>query len=331
MGRCSTAPMKAIRVHQFGGPEVMKLQDAPDPSPGPGQLVVRIKAAGVNPVDTYIRSGAYARKPPLPYTPGSDGAGTVEQVGAGVTKFKAGDRVYVIKAADPAGGTYAEKVLCDVRHVFPMPEHVTFQQGAAVGVPYGTAHRAMFQRAQVQPGETILVHGATGGVGIAAVQMAVAHGMTVIGTGGTEQGRQLVREQGAHHVLDHRATGYFDEVVKLTGGKGVNVVVEMLANVNLDRDLTALAPFGRVVVVGSRGRVEIDPRATMGREGAVLGMSLWAAGEEPVLRAHAAIVAGLACRTLRPVVGREMPLNDAPKAHEVVMKDAAFGKIVLIA
>ena len=322
--------MKAIRVHQFGGPEVMKLEDAPDPSPGPGQVVVRIRAAGVNPVDTYIRTGTYARKPPLPYTPGSDGAGSVEQIGAGVSRVKVGDRVYVIKAADAGGGTYAEKVLCDQRHVFPLPSHTSFGEGAAVGVPYGTAYRALFDRARAQPGETVLVHGATGGVGVAAVQLAVAHGMTVIGTGGTDRGRALVREQGAHHVLDHRAAGYFDEVLKLTDGKGVNVVIEMLANVNLDKDLTALAPGGRVVVVGSRGRVEIDPRATMGREAAVIGMSLWAAGEEPVLRAHAAIVAGLANRALRPVVGREMPLGEAPAAHEAVMKEAAFGKIVLV-
>ena len=322
--------MRAIRIAQFGGPEVMKLEDVPDPAPGPSQLVVRIHAAGVNPVDTYIRTGTYARKPPLPYTPGSDGAGTVERAGSGAAKFKPGDRVYVIKPADASGGTYAERVLCEERHVFPLPEQVSFGQGAAVGVPYGTAYRALFDRARSMPGDTVLIHGATGGVGIAAVQLAVAHGMTVIGTGGTEKGRAMVREQAAHHVLDHRSAGYFDELTKLTGGKGVNVIIEMLANVNLDRDLGALAQFGRVVVVGSRGRVEIDPRATMGREGGILGMSLWAAGEEPVLRAHAAIVAGLANQTLRPIVGREMPLSDAPNAHEVVMKEAAFGKIVLV-
>jgi NADPH2:quinone reductase len=308
----------------------MTLEEAPDPAPGPGQVVVRIHAAGVNPVDTYIRTGTYARKPPLPYTPGSDGAGTIERAGSGVTKFGTGDRVYVIKTAGPSGGTYAQQVLCEERHAFPLPEHVSFAQGAAVGVPYGTAYRALFDRAHAMPGETVLVHGATGGVGIAAVQLAVAHGMTVIGTGGTDKGREMVREQGAQHVLDHRAPEYFDELMKLTGGKGVNVIIEMLANVNLDKDLGALAPFGRVVVVGSRGRVEIDPRATMGREGAILGMSLWAAGEEPVLRANAAIVAGLANQTLRPIVGREMPLSDAPTAHEAVMKEAAFGKIVLV-
>ncbi len=322
--------MKAVRVHQFGGPEVMKFEDVPDPSPGPGQVVVHVRAAGVNPVDTYIRTGTYARKPPLPYTPGSDAAGTIEHVGAGVTKVKAGDRVYVIKPAEAGGGTYAEKVLCEQRHVFPLPAHASFNEGAAVGVPYGTAYRALFDRARALPGETVLIHGATGGVGIAAVQLAVAHGMTVIGTGGTDRGRALVREQGARHVLDHRAPGYFDEVMTLTDGRGVNVIVEMLANVNLDKDLTALAPSGRVVVVGSRGRVEIDPRAAMGREASIVGLSLWAAGEEPVLRAHAAIVAGLANRALRPIVGREVPLGEAPAAHEAVMKEAAFGKIVLV-
>lgn len=323
--------MKAIRIHQFGGPEVMKLDDTPDPTPGPGQVVVRVHAAGVNPVDTYIRTGTYARKPPLPYTPGSDGAGVIEKVGQGVTQWKQADRVYVIRAADPSGGTYAQLVLCRASDVYPLPEHVSFPQGAAVSVPYATAYRALFDRARAQPGETVLVHGATGGVGIAAVQLAVAHGMTVLGTGGTDRGRQLVWEQGAKHVLDHRSSGYLDELMKWKEGKGVDVIVEMLANINLGKDLPLLATFGRVVVVGSRGSVEIDPRQTMGREASILGMSLWAAGEEPVHRAHAAIVAGLTNRTLRPIVGREMPLADAPKAHEAVIQESAYGKIVLIA
>lgn len=308
----------------------MKLEDVPDPSPGPGQVLVRIHAAGVNPVDTYIRTGQYARKPPLPYTPGSDGAGVIERVGGDVARWKAGDRVYIARAAEPSGGTYAQLVVCRASDVYPLPEHVSFAQGAAVNVPYATAYRALFDRARAKPGETILIHGATGGVGIAAVQLAIAHGMIVVGTGGTERGRQLVREHGARHVLDHKSAGYHDELTKLTDGKGVNVILEMLANVNLGKDLTFLAHGGRVVVVGSRGTVEIDPRNTMGREASILGMSLWAAGEEPVHRAHAAIVAGLANRTLRPIVGKEMPLADAPRAHEAVIKEAAYGKIVLI-
>ena len=322
--------MRAIRVHQFGGPEVLKLGDVPDPSPGPGRVVVQVHAAGVNPVDTYIRTGAYARKPPLPYTPGSDGAGTIEAVGPDVSRFRKGDRVYVIKPADASGGTYAQRVLCSAAHVFPLPEAISFAQGAAVGVPYATAYRALFDRANAQPGETVLVHGATGGVGIAAVQLAAARGIRVIGTGGTEQGRKLVREHGAAHVLDHRAAGYLDELMKLTGARGVDVIIEMLANVNLGKDLTVLAPRGRVVVVGSRGSVEIDPRQTMGREASILGMSLFAAGDEPVFRANEAIVAGLANGTLRPIVGHEMPLSDAPAAHEAIMTAPAYGKIVLL-
>jgi NADPH2:quinone reductase len=322
--------MKAIRVHEFGGPEVMKLLEVADPSPGPEQVVVRVHAAGVNPVDTYIRTGGYARKPPLPYTPGSDGAGIVEQIGPQVKRCKIGDRVYVIRAADPGGGSYAQRMLCRETEVYPLPEHVSFAQGAAVNVPYATAYRALFDRARALPGESVLIHGATGGVGIAALQLAVAHGMLVIGTGGTERGRELVRQHGARHVLDHKSSAYLDQIMQLTDGKGVNVIIEMLANVNLGKDLALLAPGGRVVIVGSRGSVEVNPRDTMGREAAILGMSLWAAGEEPVHRAHAAIVAGLNSRTLRPVVGKEMPLVDAPKAHEMIMEESAFGKIVLL-
>ncbi len=134
--------MKAIRVKEFGGPEVLRIEEVPDPQPGPGQVVVRIKAAGVNPVDTYIRAGVYPRKPQLPYTPGADGAGMVESVGEGVTRFKTGDRVYV---GGGLTGTYAELALFDEWSVWPLPAHLSFAQGAAVNVPYVTAFRALFQ------------------------------------------------------------------------------------------------------------------------------------------------------------------------------------------
>jgi NADPH2:quinone reductase len=321
--------MKCIRVHQFGGPEVMKLEDAPDPVPGSAQVLVWIRAAGVNPVDTYIRSGAYAAKPALPYTPGSDAGGTIQAIGTEVKDWKVGDRVYTERIAT-GFGSYATHCLAEQNHVHRLPENVTFQQGAAVNVPYGTAYRALFHRAQARPGETVLIHGATGGVGIAAVQLAVAHGCVVFGTGGSERGRELVRQQGARYVLDHRAPGYLDELMQLTGVAGVNVIIEMLANVNLDKDLGVLAKFGRVVIVGNRGRVEIDPRQTMGKESSILGMNLWAAGEAAVTEAHRAVVAGLSNGTLRPIVDREYPLEEASRAHEDVMTDGAVGKIVLV-
>ena len=318
--------MKAIRVHQTGGPEVLKLEEVPDPGPGPGQVLVAVRAVGINPVDTYIRSGRYGQKV-FPYTPGADAAGVVEAVGEGVIGFVPGDRVYT---AGSASGTYAQKALCNSSQVHPLPEHVTFAQGAALGVPYATAWRALHQRARARAGETVLVHGATGGVGTAAVQIARAAGLVVIGTGGTDRGRKLVAEQGAHHVLDHTSGAYLDEIMRLTGGRGVDLVIEMLANVNLDKDLRVLARGGRIVVVGSRGRVEIDPRDTMRNDADVRGMTLFNANEDDLKEIHAALVAGLTNKTLRPIVGQEFALSEAPKAHEAVMQPGAYGKIVLV-
>ncbi len=319
--------MRAIRVHKFGGPEVLLLEDVPEPRPEPGQVVVRIHAAGVNPVDTYIRLGSYAAKPALPYTPGIDAAGVVESVGPEVSRAKPGDRVYV---GGTITGAYAELTLCKASQVHPLPQRLSYAQGAAVHVPYATAYRALFLRARAVPGEAVLVHGASGGVGVAAVQLARAAGMTVIGTAGTDRGRRLVSEQGAHHVLDHQAVGYLDEIAKLTNGHGADVVLEMLANVNLAKDLGILAQGGRVVVIGSRGTVEIDPRLTMGRDSSILGMSLMNASEQEIASIHRALAAGLQNGTLRPVVGQEMPLAEAPRAHQAVMAPGSYGKIVLI-
>jgi NADPH:quinone reductase len=324
--------MKAIRIKEFGGPEVMKLEEVPDRKPGAGQVVVRMRAIGVNPVDAYMRAGTYPRKPSLPYTPGTDGAGTVESVGPAssgqsTARFKPGDRVYL---AGSLSGAYAEQSLCDERLLFTLPAGVSFAQGAAVNIPYATAYRALFHRALALAGETVLIHGASGAVGIAAVQMARAAGLHVVGTVGSDRGRKLVAAEGAHEILDHHSPGHFDEALAFTGGRGFNVIVEMLANVNLGRDLPILAPRGRVVVVGSRGSVEIDARKTMTRDASILGMSLLNASPEELVGIHAALVAGLENKTLRPVVGQEIPLAEAARAHVAVMESGAYGKIVLI-
>ena len=320
--------MKAIVVREFGPAEVMKLEEIPDPTPGAGQVVVRVKAVGVNPVEVYIRSGTYGRKPSLPYTPGADVAGVVEAVGAEVTRVKKGDRVYGIGTAD-GYGAYAEATACNQSQVHPLPDRISFAQGAAMGVPYGTAWRALFFRARARPGETVLIHGASGGVGVAATQIARARGLRVLGTAGTEKGVALVREQGAHEVLNHGDADYMSRIMPLTGGRGVDVILEMLANVNLDRDLEVLAPHGRVMVVGSRGRVEIDPRKMMGKDGTILGMTMFNATAEELREIHAGLVAGLENGTLNPVIGRELPLTEAVQAHGTVMEAGAFGKIVL--
>jgi NADPH2:quinone reductase len=287
-------------------------------------VVVQLHAIGVNPVETYIRRGIYGPKQ-FPYTPGSDGAGVIDAVGPNVAKWKKGDRVYM---AASTSGTYAEKAVAPEAGVHRLPANITFQQGAALGVPYATAFRALHIRGRAEPGETLLVHGATGGVGVAVVQFARAAGLTVYGTGGTEQGRQMVLKEGAHHVFDHTKAAYEQEILSRSGG-GVDLILEMLANVNLQRDLTLLAKNGRVVVVGNRGTIEINPRDTMGRDADIRGMTLMNATPRELVGIHAAIVAGLENGTLRPIVGQEMPLSEAPKAHEAVINSKAFGKIVL--
>lgn len=305
----------------------MKLEEVPEPKPGVGEVLVRVKAAGVNPVETYIRSGAYARRPSLPYTPGSDAGGIVEAVGEGVKRVKVGDRVYT---AGSITGTYAELTLCRENQVHLLPSTVSFAQGAGVGIPYGTAYRALFHKARALPGETVLVHGASGGVGIASVQLARASGMKVIGTAGTQRGQALVTEQGAHHVLNHHTPHYLEQLMALTENQGVDVILEMLSNVNLGKDLTVLAQGGRIVVIGCRGTVEINPREAMMREATILGMVLSNATEREIASIHSALVAGLENGTLRPVVGRELPLEEAPRAHQLILEPGAYGKIVLI-
>src|SRR5262245_9110492 len=318
--------MRAIVVHEFGSPNVMKLENVPEPVPGPGQVTIQVHAAGVNPVDTYIRAGAYARKPNLPYTPGTDIGGVVRALGTNVTRVRVGDRVY----GHAVVGGYGEVALCEDWQVHALPLASSYQQGAAIGVPYATAWRALLMRAQARPGETVFVHGASGGVGTAAVQIARACGMRVIGTAGTSEGTALVHKQGAHEVLNHRQADYLQRLLPLTDGRGVDVVLEMLANVNLDKDLDVLAPHGRVVVIGNRGRVEIDPRKSMGRDATILGMTLVNATREHLEEIHAGIGAGLENGSLKPVIAKEFPLADAPKAHVAVMESAALGKIVLI-
>ena len=308
----------------------MKLETVPDPTPQPGQVLLRVKAAGVNPVDTYIRTGTHAIKPQLPYIPGFDAAGVIEGIGESVTQVEPGQRVYNTGVAPGFNGTYAELVLCDASRVYPLPDRVTFQQGAGVNTPYATAARALVQRAQARPGEWVLVHGASGGVGTAAVQIARALGMQVIGTAGTSDGLELVRSQGAHHAVSHREKGYLDRVMDITGGRGVDVVLEMLANVNLENDLKVIALRGRICVIGNRGTIEIDPRKAMSKDGAILGVQLGVTPPDDLRSLHALIGAGLANGTLTPVVGRELPLTDAPASHAAVMEPGARGKIVLL-
>ena len=319
--------MKVIRVHEFGGPEVLKLEEVPTPKPSAGQVLVRIHAAGVNPYETYMRAGTYPLKPPLPYTPGSDGAGVVEAVGEGVKKVRANDRVYTRRTAS---GSYAEYALALEEEVHPLPVKVDFKQGAGIWVPYGTAYHALYHQAKARSSETVLVHGASGGVGIAAVQIGRAIGLRVLGTAGTPRGLEIAKREGAHEVFDHRKAGYQDEILQATGNRGVDIILEMLANVNLSHDTKLLANNGRIIVIGSRGEVTINPRELMGRRASIRGFTLWGITPTEEADIHAGIFAGLENGTLRPVVSKELPLVDASRAHKEILEPGSAGKIVLI-
>lgn len=319
--------MKAILVRQFGGPEVLQLEEVPTPMPQAGQVLVHVRGAGVNPYDTYMRNGTYAIKPQLPYTPGSDAAGTVEAVGGGVKRVKTGDRVYT---AQTLTGAYAEYTLTQEDQVSQLPANITFEQGAGVWVPYATAYHALVHFAKARAGETVLVHGASGGVGTAAIQIAHAMGLTVFGTAGTDKGLELIKKEGAQQAFNHAKPGYLDEIMKASAGKGVDIVLEMLANVNLAHDLKLIAMSGRIVVIGNRGEVTINPRDLMMRRGSVRAFALWTTPPHEIAEIHAALYAGLENGTMRPVVGKKLPLSEAARAHKEILEPGAAGKIVLV-
>lgn len=322
--------MKAIRAHSFGGPEVLKLEEVADPTPGPGEVVIDVRAAGVNPADTYMRNGTYAIVPELPYIPGGDAGGVVSAIGAGVRKFQVGDPVFVGTALSfDLTGCYAEKVKRKANEVLPLPSGVSFAAAAAFGVSYTTAHYALFERGGARAGETVFIHGASGSVGTSAIQLAKRAGMRVFGSGGTAKGLELIIKEGADHAVDHTKKGYLDEVKRLTGGKGPELILEMLANVNLAADLDLAAKYGRIIVIGNRGEITINPRVAMMKELDIRGIALWNATREQVEPMMKDILAGVAAGALRPIIGREMPLAEAAAAHVAVLEPGACGKIVL--
>ena len=323
--------MWAIRAHEFGDPEVLRHETVEDPLPGPGEVVIDVHAAGVNPADTYMRTGVYAVVPPLPYTPGGDAAGVISNVGEGVAAFEPGDRVFVGTGMGfNMTGCYAEKVVRPAADVLRLPDGIGFAEGAALGVPYTTAHYALFARGGGVAGETVFIHGASGAVGTAAIQLAKRAGMTVIGSGGSDRGRGLIAQQGADHVVDHTADDYAEEIHRLTDGAGPALILEMLANVNLAADLEIAARYGRIVVIGNRGEITVNPRRMMMKELDVRGVALWNCTPAEVSEIMQDLVAGLAEWSVKPVIGREMPLAEAAASHVAVLEPGAYGKIVLV-
>jgi NADPH2:quinone reductase len=319
--------MKAIEVRKFGGPEMLTLVDKEIPVPGEKEVLVRVFAIGVNPVETYIRAGMYPRLPNLPYVPGGNVAGMIDQCGPGVSSWKVGDRIY---SSETLSGGYAAFSLCHEEQIFSLPDNVDFRQGAAIGVPAATAWRGLFIRGEGKRGERVLVHGGSGTVGQAAIQLGRDQGLEMFGTAGSATGCEAVRALGAVGAANHNDPGYVDVLFQMTGGKGFDLILEMLANKNLEADLNLLAPGGRVVIIGSRGRIEIDPRLTMGKETDIRGLAVFNASREETVQTHRGLVDCLARGVLKPTISRELPLAEAPLAHQLVMENLKCGKIVLI-
>ncbi|XP_046778946.1 quinone oxidoreductase isoform X3 [Gallus gallus] len=239
-----------------------------------------------------------------------------------------GDRVFT--SATLSGG-YADYAVAEADTVFPLSDKLSFSQGAAIAIPYFTAYRALFLKGHAKAGESVLIHGASGGVGIAACQIARAYGLKVLGTAGTEQGMNVVLRNGAHQAFNHREANYLDKIMEYTKMQGVNIIIEMLSNVNLAADLHLLSHAGRVMVVGCRGPIEINPRDTMNKESSIRGVSLFLQTEEERRECVRAVLDGIESGWLKPVVGPEYPLQEVAKAHEdIIHSSGARGKMVLL-
>ena len=318
-------------VEELGGPSALRRQDLPDPEPGPGEVLVDVKAIGCNFFDTLITRGKYQVQPDLPFAPGAEAAGVVEAVGGNVSHVAPGDRVTVLLSY----GAFASKIVAPTARIFPIADGMSFEAAAALGVVYQTSYVALAPRAQLQPGETLLVHAAAGGVGLAAVQIGVALGARVIGTGGTPDKLDLIRKNGADVALNYREEDFVERTKELTEGRGADVIYDPVGGDTFDRSLKCIAFNGRVLVIGfASGRI---PEAKMNR---VLLKNISLIGlhwglyfdrdPETLQRAQRDLVELYAEGKIDPLVSATYPLTDAEKALEALGDRKTTGKVVLL-
>jgi NADPH2:quinone reductase len=321
--------MRAIRVHQFGGPEAMKLEELPAPKPGDGQALVRIEAAGLNFIDVYQRTGAY--KNPLPYSLGLEGAGVVEAVGHGVTTVRAGDRV----AWTGVAGSYATHNLVPADRLVTLPAGVDARSGAAAMLQGMTAHYLAHSTYPLKHGDTCLVHAAAGGVGLLLCQMARRAGARVIGTVSTEDKAKLAREAGAHDVILYSRDDFEAEVKRLTGGKGLQVVYDAVGRDTFDKGLNCLAPRGYMVLYGAASGpvAPLDPQVLNAKGSLFLtrpSLFHYIATREDLVRRAGEVLGWIQKGELKLRIGATFPLAEAAQAHRDLEGRRTTGKVLLL-
>ena len=323
--------MRAVQIAQFGDTGVLDVVELPIPDPGANQVRIRVMAAGVNPVDTYVRSGAYGDRP-MPAALGFDAAGEIDAVGPGVDASVIGTHVYTCTALP---GAYAQFAIVDIDRTYPLPDNISFDQGAAIGIPYATAYAALHQHASTNATSTVFVHGGSGGVGIPTIELAKLAGARVAASCGTDAGEEILKAHGADIIVRHDKDSYLDTLISQistpgpAGQVGIDTIVEMAAHINLGNDLTLLNNRGTVVVVGSRGPVQINARDVMRRDARIQGMLLFNLTSEERQEIHSKLYPLLLDGVLNPRVAAALPLDAVRDAHVRVLQSGIGGKIVL--
>ena len=321
--------MKAIRIDAFGGPEVLRAVDVEAPQPGPGQLLVRLEASGVNFIDVYHRTGLYPN--PLPLVPGQEGAGVVQSVGPEVTRFRAGDRV----AWTNVPGAYAELALVPAERAVAVPDAVESRTAAALMLQGMTAHYLCHDTYPLSAGEACLVHAAAGGVGLLLVQMAKRRGAHVIGTVSTREKARLAREAGADEVILYTEEDFLAAVKRATGGKGVQVVYDSVGKTTAEKSLDCLARRGMLVLLGnSSGPVApIDP-LVLTRKGSLFltrpSLFDYVADRESLEARAGSVLGDVAAGRLKVRIDRTFPLAQAADAHRALESRQTTGKVLLV-
>jgi NADPH:quinone reductase-like Zn-dependent oxidoreductase len=342
--------MRAVMITEHGGPEVLQVRELPDPPVGPGELRIAVKAAGINFADTMARTGLYADAPKLPSVVGYEVAGEVESVGDGVEDPKVGDKVI----AGTRFGGHAELVTVSADRAFPLPDRLSFEQGAAFPVNYATAQAGLIVMGGLKEGERVLIHAAAGGVGISATQIAKLHGAEVFGTASASK-HDAIREQGVDHPIDYRSLDFAEEVMRITGGEGIDVAFDAIGPTSFKKDYTLLRDGGRLIMYGAseiqtgetrnllsavRALVRV-PFATMpwwksaailNENKGVFGLNMlkWWDREGSLDRVLEPLIPQLESGELTPVIAEAFPFDRAADAHRYIAERRNVGKVVLV-